>query len=644
QRQIKTLRAFGEPGVREALEALFPEQAAYLRQIIADARQDDYENTMKMLAGTHWFVSDGSKTLSNVALDKAGYPEDMDALTEKAWVKVERGKDNLSSPQGLISGNSWDALGKAALYLAWTPEALADFEGLYGAGRLIVWQYFCTAFALAILALVLLILLLVHTGRKRPAYGGTRKLWALDKIFAEFQIILFAASAILCLLALSELYYSGDRAWLFTNYLYITFLAAIVFALFIAALWFLLSLVRIGKAGLFAERSLISRFASGPFKALGGMAKSGFDGQNPLAKSILLVVLLWIVTSIFAGLCGILIRGGQGGLFFICGILLLLTLAGALCVAYGWAARYGRLRKGVEEIAGGNLAYQIEIAGDGKNEFDRLSARVNELGNAQNAAIQNELKNQRLKTDLISNVSHDLKTPLTSILTYTGLLKAEGLKSKNAEGYLQIIDEKGQRLQKLTEDLFDAAKASSGAIAVNKGKVDLLALVEQEIAEMNGGFDAVSLELVIDAEGDHYFVEADGQLLWRVVDNLLRNVRKYAQPGTRVYIELKEHKAGHAGRPGHPGQGGGAALASGQPMTTMEIKNISATKLNIPAEDLMERFKRGDESRATEGSGLGLAIAKDLVRLQNGWFEVAIDGDLFKAVVMLPPWAGGAEE
>jgi len=298
---------------------------------------------------------------------------------------------------------------------------------------------------------------------------------------------------------------------------------------------------------------------------------------------------------------------------------MLVVLGGALYFTRKWVERYGRLRKGIEEISGGNLGYKIEIAGDGRNEFDRLSAMVNELGSAQNTAIQNELKNQRLKTDLISNVSHDLKTPLTSILTYTDLLKTEGLKSKNAEEYLGIIDEKGKRLQKLTEDLFDAAKASSGAIPVRPEKVDVLALIRQEIAEMNGSFDEAGLELVIEAKEEHYFVEADSQLLWRVVDNLLRNVRKFAQTGTRVYIELKEP-------------------ASANAFTTLEIKNISATKLNMPPEELMERFKRGDESRATDGSGLGLAIAKDLVRLQNGHFEIHIDGDLFKALVMLPTW------
>jgi signal transduction histidine kinase len=233
--------------------------------------------------------------------------------------------------------------------------------------------------------------------------------------------------------------------------------------------------------------------------------------------------------------------------------------------------------------------------------------------------MRNELKNQRLKTDLISNVSHDLKTPLTSILTYTDLLKKEGTDGENAEEYLRVIDEKSQRLKKLTEDLFDAAKASSGVVPVRKGKVDLLALLNQELVELGDGLVDIDLDVIIGAEHEHYYVNADSQLVWRVVDNLLNNVRKYALPGSRVYIDLKE-----AGGPGlEPA------------WTTMEIKNISAAKLNIPADELMERFQRGDEARATEGSGLGLAIAKDLVRLQGGHFEISIDGDLFKATVTM---------
>ncbi|HVI40040.1 MAG TPA: ATP-binding protein, partial [Anaerovoracaceae bacterium] len=198
-------------------------------------------------------------------------------------------------------------------------------------------------------------------------------------------------------------------------------------------------------------------------------------------------------------------------------------------------------------------------------------------------------------------------------------LKQEGLDCPEAPKYLEILDQKSIRLKKLTEDLFDAAKASSGAIPVKFEKVDMLSLINQGLGEMSDRIESSNLEFKINAQKEKYYVHADGQLLWRVVENLLGNVLKYAQEGSRVYIDLKE-------------QNGKSGTI---PNVVLEVKNISKVELNIDADELMERFKRGDESRATEGSGLGLAIAKDLVRLQNGWFEIKIDGDLFKAVVML---------
>jgi signal transduction histidine kinase len=344
--------------------------------------------------------------------------------------------------------------------------------------------------------------------------------------------------------------------------------------------------------------------------------KSGFDGRNPLAKTLILVIALSAATALCGAFALMGLMWGGSGDALIGGFFLVLVLAAALFFSILWVRRYEALKNGVEQIAGGNLHYQIPVKGNTKNEFDRLSAQINQIGAATEIAVQNELKTQRLKTELISNVSHDLKTPLTSVITYTDLLKKEGPRGKNAAQYIEIIEEKGKRLQKLTEDLFEAAKASSGAINVNKETVDLRALLDQEIAEMNGGFGENGLQLIISGDAEHYYVQADSRLLWRVVDNLLNNVRKYAAAGSRVYIDLKE--------------------AGQSSMVSMEIKNISASRLNIPADELMERFKRGDAARTEEGSGLGLAIARDLVRLQGGWFDVAIDGDLFKAIVTLP--------
>ena len=214
-------------------------------------------------------------------------------------------------------------------------------------------------------------------------------------------------------------------------------------------------------------------------------------------------------------------------------------------------------------------------------------------------------------------MSHDLKPPLTSMVSYIDLLKTEGLDSPNADSYLEIIDEKTQRLKVLTEDLFEAAKASSGAIPVHMDSIDLYALVSQSLGEMDQKLSARGLSVIVknelESEGG-VRVKADGQLLWRVIENLLGNVSKYALEGSRVYVNISSPEDSNV---------------------MLEIKNISGEQLNISAEELMERFTRGDASRNTEGSGLGLAIAKDLTKLMNGEFKLTVDGDLFKAGVLL---------
>jgi len=277
---------------------------------------------------------------------------------------------------------------------------------------------------------------------------------------------------------------------------------------------------------------------------------------------------------------------------------------------------FEEIKSGIDEVRSGNLSYKIPELD--VREFNEVATGINEISLSSNMAVQNEMKNQRMKAELISNVSHDLKTPLTSMVTYIDLLKTEGLTSENAPQYLDVLDQKTSRLRQLTEDLFEAAKASSGAIPVRKEKIDLLSLINQGLGEMEQDIAEVGLDIIIKAELEKYYVWADGQLLWRVVENLLGNVIKYTQENTRVYINITE---------------AGESINSG--MVVLEIKNISRQALNIEADELMERFKRGDESRTTEGSGLGLAIAKDLVKLQGGLLDIKIDGDLFKAVVML---------
>ena len=277
------------------------------------------------------------------------------------------------------------------------------------------------------------------------------------------------------------------------------------------------------------------------------------------------------------------------------------------------------IRAGVIEVKNGNLSYKIPVTADEngpKTDLDKLASDINHISEATNAAVQNEIKNQRMKTDLISNVSHDLKTPLTSMISYLDIIEKEGLDSPDAPAHLAIVREKTDRLKTLTDELFEAAKASSGNIPCDIADIDLAALIDQSLAEMEERLSRSNLTIKKNIRTDDTMVRADGKLLYRVLENLLSNICKYALEGSRVYIDVSE------------------PYADGKLL--LEIKNISRDELNISPDELMERFTRGDQSRATEGSGLGLAISKDLTNLMGGAFDIKIDGDMFKAQLLLP--------
>jgi len=436
-----------------------------------------------------------------------------------------------------------------------------------------------------IIALASLVYLCLAVGDRDE--DGKILLKNVDRVYTEIQLLIIGFMAVLCGYV-SVLAFHEFRL-VMTMALFITVVCIIGIVAAAIGLWMVLSCVRKIKAACFIRQSIIGKIGIALYETV-------FVGGSLMRKIILLAVLgcLLSATMMFAPVVLILI----------------------FVFLVRWVREYEEIKRGIDEVRSGNLTYKIPALSNG--EFDNLANGINEISQSSNVAVQNELKNQRMKAELISNVSHDLKTPLTSMVTYIDLLKTEGLTSENAPGYLDILDQKTNRLSQLTKDLFEAAKASSGAIPVKKERVDLLSLINQGLGEMNQGIMESGLEIVIKAELEKYYVWADGQLLWRVVENLFGNFLKYAQENTRVYINLTEQGANNKSS-----------------MVILEIKNISRQALNIEADELMERFTRGDESRTTEGSGLGLAIAKDLVKLQGGWLDIKIDGDLFKAVVML---------
>ena len=556
--------------------------------------------------------------------------------------------------------------------LAWIENSpwVVNFADENAQSELLSWLLLA-AVALVIVFCAALIALCVQTGHMGRAADGSIQLNRFDRVWSEVLFILgggAAGGAVALAVPLYEIWFHVGIEGVYTpvhpsdyvfgpsnTAIWILCISGMAVCILLALLCFV-SLVKKLKARMFWEKSFF-----------GGIVLSIYRGIASSDKTMVKVMALLI--------------GGM--LLSMTWIGAVLVLAAVILCIPRLVRQFTEIRGGVREVKSGNLAHRIPVETDRRGnvgELGRLAADINEISQASNLAVQNELKNQRMKTELISNVSHDLKTPLTSMVSYIDLMKQEGLDSPHAPEYLEILDEKTQRLKVLTENLFEAAKASSGAIPVHMETIDLGSLVSQSLGEMSERLTAQKLEILVenhcaqgpdaagmqDAEGGVLSagprVMADGQLLWRVIENLLGNVSKYALPGSRVYLDISSvnRKAGSAAgttaSAGIPGMSqnaaaGKAGMAASVGCSTsagtasagaatngfvlLEVKNISRDRLNISADELMERFKRGDESRNTEGSGLGLAIARDLTKLMDGVFEITVDGDFFKASVLL---------
>ena len=571
--------------------------------------------------------------------------------------------------------------------------------------------------ALAIVFCAALIILCVQTGRLGRADDGSIQLNRFDRVWSEVLLLLGGGAgggAVALAVPMYAIWFRISIKGVYTpthpsdyvfgpsnTAIWILCISGMAVCILLALLCFV-SLVKKLKARMFWEKSFF-----------GGIALSIYRGIASSDKTMVKVMALLIG--------GMLLSMTWFGA--------VLVLAAVILCIPRLVRQFTEIRGGVREVKSGNLAYRIPVETDRRGnvgELGRLAADINEISQASNLAVQNELKNQRMKTELISNVSHDLKTPLTSMVSYIDLMKQEGLDSPHAPEYLEILDEKTQRLRILTEELFEAAKASSGDMPVRMEAIDLGSLISQSLGEMNERLAARKLEILVSnhcaqstpvmntawnpkasrpageecaeenvnvasfdaapfdaadgmTEGMRAGVQAaaadgmddaavfddgaaagiasagprvmaDGQLLWRVLENLLGNVSKYALPGSRVYLDIRRvsrKRSSAAGTADNTGDFAAAGTTSADSscaaqaekaangFVLLEVKNISEEQLNISAEELMERFKRGDASRNTEGSGLGLAIARDLTKLMDGVFEITVDGDLFKASILL---------
>jgi signal transduction histidine kinase len=274
---------------------------------------------------------------------------------------------------------------------------------------------------------------------------------------------------------------------------------------------------------------------------------------------------------------------------------------------------------GIMRIRDGEVDYKLDVDSLSGTNRDMADA-VNNIGEGIRKAVHTSMKDEQMKSDLITNVSHDIKTPLTSIINYVDLLKRLKIEEEPAKNYIDILDEKSQRLKQLTEDLLEASKISSGNITLNMEKLNLTELLNQTIGEFSEKLEERGLFVVFEDNNVPAYINADSRRMWRIADNLFNNIYKYALENTRIYVEISLAK---------------------EDWVELSIKNISASRMNIKGDELTERFIRGDSSRTTEGSGLGLFISKSLTEVQNGTFEIKLDGDLFKVILDFPQYTGG---
>lgn len=335
------------------------------------------------------------------------------------------------------------------------------------------------------------------------------------------------------------------------------------------------------------------------FKKLNGFLAFDLKEKN-LRRLLIIVIGQFILLSVFC-------LGWFFGIFgvFAYSIFLYLFLRKYLMKI---ERDYARLFKVTKQLADGNLDVGMD---EDLGIFNAFKEEVRQVQGGFKKAVEAEVKSQRMKTDLIANVSHDLKTPLTSIITYTDLLKDESLSDEKRMQYLETLDQKANRLKVLIEDLFEMSKASSGNITINLQEVEVTSLMKQTLLELEDKIEEANLMIRSNFPDHKVILMLDSERMFRVFDNLILNITKYAMPRTRAYIDILDNEN----------------------QVQIIFKNMSAEEINVNVDELTERFVRGDQARHTEGSGLGLAIAKSFVELQEGTFEIQIDGDLFKVII-----------
>lgn len=533
-------------------------------------------STVEATEGIVYYASDGEHVFSNSELDKKEQFESFgaymlfDDYQQKLYpheMKKNKYLDYITQDVEKLNPQ------KDAIYVAYQESYLEQKMQEWEQNKEVAKSYlneFILFLAGFILSFIYLVIVIGRTSFKDKIIH----FHVIDKLYNDVNIVLVACLSGMWVAMIVEVIREMN--------------ILLTVPIFIIVLLLILSLVKHVKNRSLLQHTLIYQI----LKKIFMMIKHVFDNGSMAVKIVLLVIGYPVVVA---------------ATFFMFPI----TLGLAAWFAMKKVKSFNRIKEGVEQIKNGDFHHRIEV--DGKGEFSRLAENINSITDGLKKSVDNEIKSERLKTELITNVSHDIRTPLTSIITYVDLLKIEKDPQLIAE-YIDVLDQKSKRLKHLTDDLFEAAKASSGSMPVQLERIDIVSLLKQGIGEMGEKIEASSLNFKLAHPTEKVYVKADGKLLWRSIENLFSNIFKYALPASRVYIDVEDL--------------GNELLVT--------FKNISAYELNISVDELMERFTRGDESRSSQGSGLGLSIAESLIHIQHGKFLVQVDGDLFKAMIYLP--------
>ncbi|MEH7123426.1 HAMP domain-containing sensor histidine kinase [Bacillus sp. JJ1773] len=540
---------------------------------------------IKEVKGPLYFASDGENLYKNSSQTEKGqfktyptylilenysseiYPKEIEENESFYWLNKEE-----FGPKGQV------------IYIAFTDEFLNNKIKEWKENKASATKSFYRLVGF-LTGFILLFLYLVYVAGRKSFKDQEVHLHVVDKLYVDINFFLFSGLTVIWVATMESVGFTNmDKA-----------VIPITIPISAAGFMLILSLVRHIKNRTFIKHTLIYKLFSMLFK----FVRDVYDNGNIAVKTVLIVIGYPILIALT---------------FFMFPI----TLGLAAWFSLRRIKAFNAIKIGVERIKDGDIHHSIDVGG--KGEFSKLAANINSITDGLKKAVDSELKSERLKTELITNVSHDIRTPLTSIITYVDLLKKEKDPAKVAE-YVEVLDQKSKRLKTLTDDLFEAAKASSGNIPVQLERIDIGSLINQGLGEVSDKIEELGLEFRFNYPKEKVYIQADGKLLWRSIENVLSNIFKYALRGSRVYIDIEDV--------------GNEIL--------LTFKNISAYELNISADELMERFKRGDESRSSQGSGLGLSIAESLTEIQKGKFMIQVDGDLFKTMIYMPKYKNSNE-